>query len=95
MEKLRFIPLALFTVFFGKLLFQPISYTEASILLILGLVSAFFEFQATDKKIKAIEAKMLLTTKEFEEKIKEIEAIKGAVNGLKLSGGMRPLSGSR
>lgn len=95
MEKLRFIPLGLFTIFFTKLLFQPVSYTDASILLILGLVSAFFEFQATDKKVKTIEAKMDQTTKDLEDRLKEIESIKGAINSLKLSGGLRSTNASR
>lgn len=95
MEKFRFIPLGLFTIFFAKLLFQSISYTDASILLILGLVSAFFEFQATDKKVKTIEAKMDQTTKDLEDRLKEIESIKGAINSLKLSGGLRATNVSR
>lgn len=95
MEKLRFIPLALFTVFFAKLLLQPINYTDAAILLILGLVSAFFEFQATDKKIKSIEHKMNQTTRDLEDRLKEVDAIKGAINSLKLSGGLRATNAGR
>lgn len=95
MEKVKFLPLALFSIFFAKILFVPATYVDCSILFIMGLVAGFFEFQSTDKKIKALEAKMEQAIRDYEDKVKDIDGIKGSINSLKLSGIGRPVSASR
>ena len=82
---IKHLPLAMFMAYFIKVSLFSVTYVEAVILLILGAAAAFFEFKSNDIKITELDAKVSLYEKQVEAKLKEIEAIKGQVAGLKLS----------
>ena len=71
-------PLALFCLYFLKVTALPISYPEVLILLILGATASFFEFKNNEKKIRQLEETIKTTLNQFEEKVKQIDHIKGS-----------------
>lgn len=89
------IPLVAFCLYFLKISILPSGYTEASILLILGSLAAFFEFKSNDKLVQALEDKLNQQQKELDLKSKDIESIKSHIASMKLSSSLRPLNNGR
>lgn len=87
----KLIPLTTFCLYFLKIIILSPNYTDAGVLLILGVLSAFFEFKSNDGKIQELENKFNKHQREIEDKNKEIESIKTYLNSIKLSQTMRPL----
>lgn len=89
------IPMALFSVFFIKCTIMQFSYADVAVLAVLGLVTCYLEFQGRDKKLQVLEDKLNLAVNSFDDKSKQIEDIKGAISGLKLSAITRPMNQAR
>lgn len=79
------IPLGIFSLYFIKVCLQPVTLTEAAILMILGTVAAFYEFKSTDKKILELEQKVNGHQEQIEQKFKELDGVKSQVAGIKLA----------
>lgn len=90
MQKYRkSIPLLAFCLYFLKVSLLPTGPVEASILLILGSVAAYFEYKSNDQKIKDLETKLDLHTSEAAKKFAELESVKSQVAGIKMATGFR------
>lgn len=85
MNKVKIIPLGTFLLYFIKVCLQPVTLTEAAILLILGVVASFYEFKSNDNKIQELEALVQNHQKLIEDKFKELDGVKNQVAGIKLS----------
>jgi len=83
--KVKYFPLGAFALYFLKISLQPVTLTEAAILLILGSIAAFYEFKSTNKKILDLESQVLNHQKLIEEKFKELDGVKSQVAGIKLA----------
>lgn len=92
MDKIKFIPLAISSLFGLKLLVLGGNLESACILAVLGGISAFYEFKVQNKKIKDLEEKVESYNKTMEEKAKEIESLKTHVSSIKLGSQLRPAS---
>ena len=94
---LKYIPLALFALFSGKLMFLGVSLEQALICAVLGAVSSFFCFKSNDKQLEEVKTKLNEMTKAQEDNTKQIQEMKDFIGGLKMSQGMRTLGqpGSR
>lgn len=81
----KIIPLGTFCLYFIKVCLQPVTLTEAAILLILGTVAAFYEFKSADQKMLDLEDKVNKHQEEIEKRFKELDGVKSQVAGIKLS----------
>lgn len=88
-SKVKYLPLGAFALYFLKVSLQPVTLTEAAILLILGSVAAFYEFKSTNKKILDLEAQIKNQQKLIEDKFREFEGVKSQVAGIKLASNYR------
>lgn len=86
---LKYIPMGLFAVYFLKVCLQPVTMTEAAILLILGSVAAFYEFKSNDKKILELEAQIKNQQILIESRFKEFDGVKSQVASIKLASNYR------
>lgn len=84
-------PLALLCLYSIKLSLGPINYPEVALILVLGLISAVFEYKSNDLKLSEIEEKLKEMQKSIDEKNKEVDGLKSSVASIKLSSGMRQL----
>lgn len=75
----------MFLAYFVRVSLSTATPTEAAILLILGLAAAFFEFKVQDEKLNSLDAKVTDYQTQVEAKLREIEAIKSQVAGIKLT----------
>lgn len=85
----RFIPLTAFCLYFGKVFFMPVTYTETVILLILAVSSCYFEFKNSDQQMHTLNKKLEEIQKLTEDRNKDIDHLKSAVASVKLSNGIR------
>jgi hypothetical protein len=93
MQKYRkSIPLMAFCLYFLKVSLLPTGPVEASILLILGSVAAYFEYKSNDQKIKDLESKLDLYIKDSAQKFVELEGVKSQVAGIKMATGYKTQS---
>ena len=81
----KVLPLGIFCLYFIKVCLQPVTLTEAAILMILGAVAAFYEFKSTDKKILELEEIVKKHQDQIELRFKELDGVKNQVAGIKLS----------
>lgn len=89
----RFLPLAIFCVYFTKVCFQSsTSYPEALILLILGSVAGYFEYKHQSGRMESMEKQLNEMNRDLQEKLKDLDAIKSSMASLKLQNGMRQLN---
>lgn len=92
-NKIKYLPLGAFALYFLKVSLQPVTLTEAAILLILGSIAAFYEFKSADKKLANLEQRLIDQEKEFkalkEFYSKDIDSVKSHIASIKLSTGYR------
>lgn len=81
----KVLPLGIFCLYFIKVCLQPVTLTEAAILMILGTVAAFYEFKSTDKKIQELEETVKKHQEMIEFRFKDLDGVKSQVAGIKLS----------
>lgn len=92
MDRLKYLPMITFGLYFLKVIILPISYPEAVVLAVLGLTACYFQFKNTDEKIKDLENQFGLAMKRFDEEMQQITKLRDTVNGLKLNSITRPLA---
>lgn len=91
----KFLPLGLFSLYFLKAAILSVSYPEACILAVLGLVSCYFQSKNHEKLIEDLEQKLIKSNKDleektmtaiksFENKVQKVESIEAQINALKL-----------
>lgn len=85
MEKLKYIPLGLFSVYFLKISLQTATLSDAAILLILGSIAAFYEFKSNDKKLLELESQISEIQKTTDLKLKDLDGVKSQVASIKLA----------
>lgn len=88
-NKIKYLPLGAFALYFLKISLQPVTLTEAAILLILGTIAAFYEFKSTNKKILDLESQIQNQQKLIEEKFRDLDGVKSQVAGIKLAANYR------
>lgn len=88
------VPLLLLCVYFIKVMLQPPTLIDSSILLVLSLISCYFEYQINNKKLKQLEEKFNDLTKDMINKKEEIDSvvnsIRSSVTSMKLGSSLRP-----
>lgn len=89
------IPLVAFCLYFAKLVLQPATLIEASILLILGSICCYFEFKSTDQTILDLNQKVTNLENAWKERDKDIDNLKSSVASVKLGASMRPLTSNQ
>lgn len=90
MDKIKYIPLALFVLFSGKALISGVnSYESASGLLILGAIAAFYEFKSQEKTVTLLSDEISKQREEQKRLEKELEALKSTVSSIKLTNQFR------
>jgi len=90
----KLLPMALFCLYFSKVMVQSPTAIEASILGILATFVAYLEYKNNDKKLEAIEKSLIEFKADLDFKQKEIEGLKSTTTGLKMASGMKSM-GSR
>lgn len=88
-------PMALFCLYFGKVLIQSPTAIEASILGILAAFVSYLEYKSNDKKLEAVEKSINDFKADLDFKQKEIEGLKTTTTGLKMASGMKSMTGTR
>lgn len=86
MDKIKYIPLALFVLFSGKSLYFGVgSYESALVLLILGGIAGFYEFKSQDKVISDLTKRLDNQNAINENFARELESAKNHLSTLKLT----------
>jgi hypothetical protein len=89
MEKIKHIPLILFTILTTKLVVMPASVSDALVLAIIGGLTAFYEFKIQNKQ--SDETRLILE-KQSETILalaKELAELRSAMSAVKVAQGMR------
>jgi len=89
---LKYVPMLLFCLYCGKMLKEGGSYSEAPILAILGLFSAYNLYRAENKQLKESNSNIEQLKKSIDEQNKKIEELKTHVSGLKIGTSMRGIN---
>ena len=90
MDKVKYIPLALFVLFSGKALFFGAgSYESAAVLLILGVIAGFYEFKSQDALIRKLQERIDAQDAANVQIGKDLESVKNHLSTLKLSNQFR------
>lgn len=89
---LKYVPMLLFCLYCGKMLKEGGSYTEAPILAILGLFSAYSLYRAENKQLQETQKTVDQLKNSIEEQNKKIEELRTHVSGLKLSTSVRGMN---
>lgn len=90
MDKIKYIPLALFVLFSGKALISGLNgYESAAGLLILGAISAFYEYKSQERAISLLTDELNKQRDEQKRLEKELETLKSAVSSIKLTNQFR------
>lgn len=95
-NRLKHIPLAFFALFCLKfLILNTSSYVDASLLLVSGLLCAFYELKTDNKKIAYLESKLKSQEDELISQQKKIDEIKVFIASSKLGANLRPMTNQR
>jgi hypothetical protein len=86
---IKFIPLSLFCVFALKCLVISVGALDAPLLLILGVVSAFYEYQFQNRKTELLHKRFDEVDKHLSTLYKSSQEVKADMSTFKLAGQMR------
>ena len=89
MDKIKALPLVLFTIATIKMLIMGSTLTDGLSLLILAATSMYFQFHTTNAELDKIHEEMDKTKEDLKNLAKEQEAVKTHVAGLKIGQQMR------
>lgn len=84
-------PMALFCLYFGKVISHSPTSIEAGILGILATFVCYMEYKSNDKKLEAVEKSINDFKADLDFKQKEIEGLKSTTTGLKMASGMKTM----
>lgn len=88
------VPLLLLCAYFIKVMIQSPTLIDSSILLVLGFISCYFEYQINNKKLRQLEEKFNDFAKDINNKKEEIDSvvnsIRSSVTSMKLGSSIRP-----
>lgn len=90
-KHVKFIPLSLFVVFSLKCLVLSVSAIDAPLLLILGLVSAFYEYQFQNRKNEVLHKRLDEVDKHLTSLYKQQQELKNDLATAKLGPQMRQM----
>lgn len=90
MNNIKLLPMALFCALFTKILICGSSWTDAGVLLILGIYSAFYEFSLQNKSTKIIHARLDEFDKHLTALYKGQEDVKTKVSAAAMAQNFRP-----
>lgn len=85
MNYIKHLPLALFVSYCVKYLVISPSYSEITLLGILGSISFLFTYFNNSKEIKELNDKLTLYSKEVESNNKEMKDIKSGIAGMRIA----------
>lgn len=92
-NKIKYLPMGAFVLYFLKICLQPVTLTDAAVLLILGSIASFYEFKSAGNKMIGLEARLTAQEKEFSDLkafySKDIDSVKSHIASIKLSTGYR------
>lgn len=89
MQYTRHIPLFLFSILCVKLLVVGTLWTDAPIFLILGAVSAFFEYKTSEKEMDAMRKTIDKQNEAILLGAKALDDVRSKVMSMQLASGMR------
>ena len=90
MDKIKYIPLALFVLFSGKSLLLGISgYETVAGLLVLGAIASFYEFKSQVAEISLLKNDLSKQQDEHKKLEKELNELKTSVSSIKLTNQFR------
>lgn len=81
---IRIAPFILFVIYSSKLLILGGNLQDASVLLVIGLLSVYFDYKVSDKKYKELYEKLENQQKQLEANIKDLNETRDRINSLKL-----------
>lgn len=90
MNYVKYLPLALFTVLFGKLLVVGPSWSEATLLLIVGAFAAFYELNYQTAANKVLHARMEQVDAHLSALYKEQSELKNRLSASNAAQSFRP-----
>ncbi len=93
MDKLKYAPLSLFTLFSAKMLILGANWQDCAIILILATLSAFLEFKNQEKKQKEIEEVLRKQNETILALTKVMDELRSNMSSIKIAQGMRPTNG--
>ena len=90
MDKIKYIPLALFVLFATKCLILGVgSYESAAVLLILGLAASYYEFKSQDRVISGFKTELEAARNDQKKLERDMDSLRNHVSSLKLTGQFR------
>lgn len=90
MDNIRYLPLALFSIFSIKVIAFGASVESSAALLVIGALSAFYEYKSQDKKLKKLEEQFKELQEIQEIKAKEVDDLRNHLLGLKFANQLKP-----
>lgn len=93
MEKLKYLPLGLFTLYCGKMLvFGNFTWESALVLAVMGSISGYYEWKSQEKITKDLADRIQKTNDALLLVAKNQDELKNHVASLKLGNQIRPAS---
>jgi hypothetical protein len=90
MDNIRYLPLALFSIYSTKLILLGSTLESSISLLVIGGLTAFYEYKSQDKKLRILQ-KEFKDLKEFQDiKAKEVDELRSHILGLKFANQLKP-----